>query len=174
MKGNKKTNVLMYIIGIIPIMWIAVLIAPYSNGGIVEIIQNFSVAINNPLKITICEDSVKVILIFLLIYGLGIGAYESTKKNYRRKEEHGSAKWGNAKSINKKYEQTPIYENKILTQNVAIGLNGRKHRRNLNVLICGGSGAGKTRFYGKPNVMQCGNSSLVVLDPKRRNFKRYR
>ena len=46
-----------------------------------------------------------------------------------------------------------------------IGLDGRKHRRNLNVLICGGSGAGKTRFYAKPNIMQC-NCSFVILDPK--------
>ena len=75
--------------------------------------------------------------------------------------------------LNKKYQQYPISENKILTQNVKIGLNGKKHRRNLNVLVCGGSGAGKTRFYAKPNIMQC-NCSFVALDPKRRAIKRYR
>src|SRR5699024_5008088 len=96
---------------------------------------------------------------------MAITLYISTKKNYRRREEHGSAKWGNATEINKKYKQTPIENNKILTQNVVIGLNGKKHRRNLNVLVCGGSGAGKTRFYCKPNVMQC-NTSMVILDPK--------
>lgn len=90
----------------------------------------------------------------------------ATKKNYRRRQEHGSAKWGNPKAINKKYKQKPFANNKILTQNVAIGLNGRKHRRNLNILVCGGSGAGKTRFFCKPNVMQCGDSSYVILDPK--------
>ncbi len=90
----------------------------------------------------------------------------ATKKNYRRREEHGSAKWGNPKAINKKYKQKPFANNKILTQNVAIGLNGRRHRRNLNILVCGGSGAGKTRFFCKPNVMQCGDSSYVILDPK--------
>ena len=52
-------------------------------------------------------------------------------------------------------------------------MNGKKHRRNLNVLVCGGSGAGKTRFYAKPNIMQC-NCSFVALDPKRRAIKRYR
>ena len=61
-----------------------------------------------------------------------------------------------------------LIKNKILTKNVKIGLNGRKHRRNLNVLVCGGSGAGKTRFYCKPNIMQA-NTSFVILDPKRRN-----
>ena len=77
------------------------------------------------------------------------------------------------KVLDKKYKQNPISDNKILTQNVKIGLDGKKHRRNLNVLICGGSGAGKTRFYAKPNIMQC-NCSFVCLDPKRRTFKRYR
>ena len=69
--------------------------------------------------------------------------------------------------------QFPKNQNKVLTQNVMLGFNAKKHRRNLNVLVVGGSGAGKTRFYGKPNVMQC-NSSYVILDPKRRNFKGYR
>ena len=96
---------------------------------------------------------------------MAITIYLSTKKNYRRREEHGSARWGNANEINKKYKQLPMDRNKLLTQNVCIGLNGKKHRRNLNVLVCGGSGAGKTRFYCKPNVMQC-NTSMVILDPK--------
>ena len=64
----------------------------------------------------------------------------------------------------KKYANKDKTENKLLTQNVAIGLDGRKHRRNLNVLVCGGSGAGKTRFYAKPNIMNA-NTSFVVLDP---------
>ena len=83
---------------------------------------------------------------------------------YRKGEEHGSAKWGNASQLSKKYADKNRYENIILTQNTRIGLDGRKHRRNLNVLVCGGSGAGKTRFYAKPNIMQA-NTSFVVLDP---------
>lgn len=77
----------------------------------------------------------------------------------------GSAVWGDAAKLDRKYRAVPDTENKILTQNVRIGLDGRKHRRNLNVLVCGGSGSGKTRFYCKPNLMQA-NTSLVVLDPK--------
>ena len=80
------------------------------------------------------------------MYGIAIGVYLSTEHNYRRREEHGSAKWGTAGSVNKKYANKDKTQNKLLTQNVAIGLDGRKHRRNLNVLVCGGSGAGKTRF----------------------------
>ena len=62
--------------------------------------------------------------------------YETTRKNYRRNEEHGSAKWGNAVSLNKKYRQKDNY-NKILTKNVSLGINGKKHRRNVNVLVVG-------------------------------------
>ena len=119
----------------------------------------------NPFKIQLCEDSVKTVLTLLLVYGIAIGVYLSTEHNYRRREEHGSAKWGAAGSVNKKYANKDKTENKLLTQNVAIGLDGRKHRRNLNVLVCGGSGAGKTRFYAKPNIMNA-NTSFVVLDPK--------
>ena len=96
---------------------------------------------------------------------MAIGIYFSTRRNYRRREEHGSAKWGNADALNKKYRDKDPSENKLLTQNVRIGLDGKKHRRNLNILVCGGSGAGKTRFFCKPNAMQC-NTSFVVLDPK--------
>ncbi len=89
----------------------------------------------------------------------------ASPRNYRRREEHGSARWGRPKMMNVKYQSKTPEQNKILTQRVRIGLDGRKHRRNLNVLVVGGSGAGKTRFYAKPNVMQA-STSYVVLDPK--------
>ena len=119
----------------------------------------------DPFRVEICEDSLKTVLIFLLCYGLGIGIWMSSDRNYRRREEHGSARWGSARQIDSKYADKDIYHNKILTQNVAIGLDGRKHMRNLNVLVCGGSGSGKTRFYAKPNILNA-NTSFVVLDPK--------
>ena len=123
-------------------------------------------AMNDPFHIELCEDSVKAVLVLLLCYGMGVGIYFSTRRNYRRREEHGSAKWGSASAVNKKYAQQPKSENKLLTQNVAIGLNAKKHRRNLNTLVIGGSGAGKTRFFCKPNLMQCCRNSYFVLDPK--------
>lgn len=123
--------------GITPIIWLAVLIAPYTNEGIIVIIEQFSSIMSKPFNFIWCENSLRTILIFLAIYIFGISIYVATRKNYRRREEHGSAQWGNAKSINKKYKQEPFENNKILTQNVSIGLNGRKHRRNLNVLVCG-------------------------------------
>lgn len=168
-----KTNIVLYILGGIAVIWIALLIAPCVSGGLIGIITNFPQKMNNPFKIEFCKDSLKTILIFLSAYLLGIGIYLSSKRNYRRGKEYGSAIWGVAEQVNKKYMQRPQHKNKILTQNVKIGLKAQKHRRNLNTLVCGGSGAGKTRFYVKPNIMQC-NCSFVVLDPKRRNFKRYR
>ena len=162
---ENRTSLILAACGIVPVVWFALLTAPYVDGGIVEIIGGLPEAINQPFQITVCEDSVKTVLIFLLAYGMGIGIYLSTRRNYRKREEHGSAKWGNAGTLNKKYRDKDPTQNKLLTQNVRIGLDGRKHRRNLNILVCGGSGAGKTRFFCKPNAMQC-NTSMVILDPK--------
>ena len=160
-----RTSILLYALGLIPAVWLALLIAPAFGGGLPNLIQNLAVVFGNPFHIVWCEDSVKTVLIFILAYGMGIGIYICTARNYRHREEHGSARWGSARSVNKKYGSKDTTGNKILTQQVAIGLDGRKHRRNLNVLVCGGSGAGKTRFYAKPNIMQA-NTSFVVLDPK--------
>ncbi len=160
-----KTNLILYACGIIPVVWLGLLIAPALSGGLPELIENLSTVFNNPFHIELCKDSGKAVLILLLCYGMGIGIYLSTARNYRRREEHGSAKWGVPGTVNKKYADKEKTHNKILTQNTAIGLDGRKHRRNLNVLVCGGSGSGKTRFYAKPNIMQA-NTSFVCLDPK--------
>ena len=163
-QDEKRIRKIFYILGIFPIVWIALLLAPYTKGGLIEIIKNGSIALNDPFKIVIVENSIRTIFIILIIYIFSILLYESTRKNYRRRKENGSAKWGNAKELNKKYKQPNNY-NKILTKNVSVGLNGKKHRRNVNVLVIGGSGAGKTFSYCKPNVMQC-TSSYVILDPK--------
>lgn len=164
-EDTKITTIILSICGIIPTIWFALLIAPSVDGGLAQIMKDFSSVMNNPFNIIWCSNSLRVLLLCLLIYGCAIALYISSKGNYRRGEEHGSAKWGSPKFVNKKYYQTPKENNKLLTQNVAIGLNAKKHRRNLNILVCGGSGAGKTRFFCKPNIMQC-NTSFVVLDPK--------
>lgn len=163
--NSQKTSIILSVCGIVPVVWFALLTAPYVSGGMVEIVNGLPVAMSHPFAIRMCEDSLKTVLLFLLAYAMGIGIYFSTRRNYRRREEHGSAKWGNTGTLNKKYRDKDPSANKLLTQNVRIGLNGRKHRRNLNILVCGGSGAGKTRFFCKPNAMQC-NTSFVILDPK--------
>lgn len=162
-RGNNP--LILCLFGILPVVWLGLLIAPAAHGGLPEIVARFPAAMNNPFKIELCEDSLKTVLFLLCAYGLGIGIFLSSRRNYRRGEEHGSAKWGNARAVNKKYRAGKPEENKLFTQNVRMGLDGRKHRRNLNTVVVGGSGAGKTRFYAKPNLCQA-NTSFVVLDPK--------
>lgn len=160
-----RSNLILFAVFLIPVVWAALLTAPSLSGGLPEILANLTAAMNNPFHIEWVDDTPKCILLFVAAYGMGIGIYYSTRRNYRRREEHGSARWGGAAAVCKKYRDKDPQKNKILTQNVRIGLDGRKHKRNLNVMVVGGSGSGKTRFYAKPNVMQA-NTSFVILDPK--------
>lgn len=141
------------------------LIAPYMDEGLIHAIPYLSEALNHPFTIQWTDSTIKTIGIFLVIYVLGVGMYLSSAKNYRRTEEYGSAKWANPITVCKKYANKDYFANKVFSQNIRMGLDGKKHRRNLNTVVIGGSGAGKTRFYAKPNIMQC-NTSFVVLDPK--------
>ena len=169
-----KSKYLIYLLGIIPCVWLGLLVAPTIDGGLIQIISDFSDIISHPFRIRLCKDSLTTVLVLIAAYGMGIGIYLSTKRNYRRGEEHGSAKWGDATEVNKKYKAKENEPNKVFTQNVAMGLNGKKHRRNLNTVVVGGSGAGKTRFYAKPNLYEVYRivksngtpSSFVCLDPK--------
>lgn len=164
-QDNRQAQLIFCLFGIIPVIWLGLLIAPAVSGGLPEIITVFPTAMNNPFHIVFCEDSLKTVLIVLCAYGMGIGVYLSTRRNYRRGEEHGSAKWGNARAVDKKYRDKRPEQNKLFTQNVRMGLDGRKHRRNLNTVVVGGSGAGKSFNLAKPNLMQA-NTSFTVLDPK--------
>ena len=165
MSAGRKETIIAGVAGIVPVTWLALKLAPYCEEGMFAAFARLDEILDKPFSITLCPGSLRMILILTLIYIMGIGIYISMQKNYRRGEEHGSARWGDASQVNRKYEAKPASENKLLTQNVRIGLDGRKHRRNLNVLVIGGSGAGKTRFYCKPNLMQA-NTSFVILDPK--------
>lgn len=162
---NQSTGWLLFLLGIVPVVWAALLVAPYFAGGLPEILFHMEEMTNYPFKVKIVEDTKKCVLIFLLAYGLLCGIYFSSRRNYRRGEEYGSAKWGNARAINRRYSSKAFTENKILTKGVRIALNVRKHYRNLNTLVVGGAGAGKTRYFCKPNVLSA-NTSLFVLDPK--------
>ena len=163
-RGNNPLVLCLF--GILPVVWLGLLIAPAAHGGLPEILARFPAAMNDPFHIELCGDSVKTVLVLLCVYGLSIGVFLSSRRNYRRGEEHGSAKWGNARAINKKYRAIKPEENKIFTQNVRMGLDDRKHRRNLNTIVVGGSGAGKTRFYGKVNLYQASTTSYLCLDCK--------
>lgn len=167
MKQDKFSagSIILYATGLIPAIWLALIVAPSLSGGLPEILKNLNAAFENPFHIALCGDSLKTVLIFIITYTMGIGIYLSTSRNYRRREEHGSACWGSIRAICKRYKSVHIFENKLLTQNTRISYDSHKHRRNLNTVVVGGSGSGKTRFYAKPNIMQA-NTSFVILDPK--------
>ena len=164
---NQKTIYALFGILSVFVIWLALMVAGCYEEDIklFELLDRLTIAMNNPTHITLNEYSLKAVLIFLFLYAMGIGVYFSSRENRRPGEEHGSARWGNVKSVVKRYMDKDSYKNIILSQNMRLGLNAKKHRRNLNVLVVGGSGAGKTRFYAKPNLMQC-NTSFIVADPK--------
>ena len=164
---NQKTIYILLGILSVFVIWLALMVAGCYEEDIklFELLDRLTAAMNNPAHITLNKYSLKAVLIFLFLYAMGIGVYFSSRENRRPGEEHGSARWGNVKSVVRRYMDKKSYKNIILSQNMRLGLNAKKHRRNLNVLVVGGSGAGKTRFYAKPNLMQC-NTSFIVADPK--------
>ena len=167
MRQNRFSTgrIVLYCLGALPVIWIALLIAPFAGGGLIGAAGSMGTAMSRPFHIEICEDSLRTVLLFLFAYALAVTVSLSSERNYRRREEHGSARWGNTARINRKYAGGSVTDGKILLQHIGIGMDTRRHRRNLNVLVCGGSGSGKTRFYAKPNIMNA-NCSQIILDPK--------
>lgn len=160
--------VTMFLLLIPVVIWLALKVAMcYSTElKLFDILPLLTASLNQPFHLYLNEYSLKTILVFLFLYACGVGIYFTSSENRRPGEEHGSAKWGNVSSIARKYtDRKHRLKNLILSQSLALSLNAKSHRRNLNVLIVGGSGAGKTRFYAKPNIMQC-NTSFVIADPK--------
>ena len=152
----------------LPFVWWAAAITACAitpDKNFIQILETLSEKLEQPFFITYTPYTFKCILIFTAAYFLGIGIYESQKRNYRRGVEHGSAKWGNVSEICRRYCEKQYTQNLLLTQHFRMGLDGYKHKRNLNVLVVGGSGAGKSRTYAIPNIMQC-NCSMVITDPK--------
>ena len=167
-QNNKKSMIILFILLIPAVIWFALKTAGCydSDKKLFEMIELLAGSLNKPQNIVFNKYSLKAVLIFLFFYAMGIGVYFSSNENRRPGEEHGSAKWGDTSKVSKKYKDNKDrFNNLILSQNLALSLNAKLHRRNLNVLIVGGSGAGKTRFYAKPNILQC-NTSFIILDPK--------
>ena len=154
------------LLGIIPTVWLALLVAPALGGGLPAILAQLTVGLEQPFQITWTQDTPRCVLLFLLIYGIAVGCVYSSGYNYRRREEHGSAKWGDAKTLDRKYADKDRLNNRVFTAHVSMGLDTHKHRRNLNTLVVGGSGSGKTRFYCLINLLQQIFCSWIVLDCK--------
>ena len=158
---------MIWLAGLPVIWWVAILLADAIQPGrnLFELMEVLTEKLNHPFQFHYTEYTFKSMLVCTLLYAAGIGIFYSSQKNYRRGEEHGSARWGDARQICKKYSQKPYSQNILLTQNFRISLDTHKHRRCLNILVVGGSGAGKSRGFALPNIMQC-CCSMVITDPK--------
>lgn len=160
-----KLPMLLLMLG--PVLYLAAVLASgYEDGmNIIELMGRFAELVERPFSLRWTGHTLKFMLVAVVAYGVTILFLFSTKENKRTGEEHGSARWGSARQLDRKYRDKDPERNTVLTQHVSMSLDGRKHRRNLLQIVVGGSGSGKTRFFAKPNLMEA-NCSYVVCDPK--------
>lgn len=147
------------------VVWLGILASDCCEEGVklTEFLSLFSERLQHPFRLSLNGYTVRCVFAALCMYALAVGYYYTSKGNKRTGEEYGSAKWGDAAALNRKYRDKT--DNIILSQHISMGLDGRRHKRNLNVIVVGGSGAGKTRGYVLPNIMEC-NCSYIIADPK--------
>ena len=162
----KKMHPIVWAILCLPVVYFAMVAASVYIPGenIFALLERISTMVRRPDLLRWTAYTPRFLLVFLLFYGGGVLLYYADHENRRPGEEYGSAKWGNARELNKRYADQNG-KNVILTKRVSIGLDGYKHRRNLNILVVGGSGSGKTRFFCKPGIMSV-NCSYLIIDPK--------
>lgn len=162
----KKMHPIVWAILCLPVVYFAMVTASVYIPGenIFALLERISAMVRRPDLLRWTAYTPRFLLVFLLLYGGGVLLYYADHENRRPGEEYGSAKWGNARELNKRYADRDG-KNVILTKRVSIGLDGYKHRRNLNILVVGGSGSGKTRFFCKPGIMSV-NCSYLIVDPK--------
>ena len=159
---RKSNDTLFYLIGIVPVVWLALLLAQSLGGGLPELLRNLTSALEQPTNIIWTDKSLPTILICLAAYGMAVLLYRTNQGRTRDGEEHGSAAWATPASVNAQFAQKDSIP---LTQHVRLGLDTHKHRRSLNVLVIGGSGAAKTRSFVLPNILTA-NTNYVITDPK--------
>ena len=162
----KKVNPVVWAALAVPVIYAAIVLAcSYETGtNLFTLVERFGLLLGRPDLLRWTAYTPRCILGALVCYGLAVSLYYSDHENRRPGEEYGSAKWGSARELNKQYAD-PNGKNVVLTKHVSIGLDGYKHQRNLNILVVGGSGSGKTRFFCKPGIMSV-NCSYLIVDPK--------
>lgn len=167
-RSRKPTDYLLWVVFFVPLLWLAVALAQARSeaGNLAQMLEILSALANAPFSVRWTENAPKLVLIVSILYPMCVIYYVTEQADLRPGGEYGTARWGNAKSLNRKYrDRRHPRSNYLFTQNVRMGMDSHKHRHNLNVMVIGGSGAGKTRFYVKPNLMQS-ICSYIVLDPK--------
>lgn len=167
-RNNRSTMLYFAVAGAVLTAYAAIRAAPFFDRGIIWILTNLDAVLFSG-RMVITDETVKLVLGAEMIYSLSVLYYMSSRKNRRRGEEYGSAKWGDARVLNKKYSQDMEHD-RILTANCRIGYDSTKHERNLFTCVVGGSGAKKTRGYVIPNILQM-SGSMVILDPKGENVR---
>lgn len=167
MKQQNNSNLLPWLLLAVPVLWTgAALASGYREGmTIFDLMGRFSIILERPFDIRWTPYTLKFMVVALVLYAFAITLYFSSRQNKRPGEEHGSAHWGNVHTLNLKYRDKDPHNNVILTQNLRMSLNGRKHLRNLLQIVVGGSGSGKTRYVVKPNLYEA-NASYIATDPK--------
>ena len=150
------------------VLWLAAIAAyAYEDGmNLFQWMGRFSQVLERPFAIGWTAHTPKFMLVSLIIYAFGIALYYSGRENRRPGEEYGSAKWGDPRALCRKYMDHQHKDaNIILTQRVRLGMDGYITQRNMNILVIGGSGSGKTRYFCKPGLYSA-NCSYLVTDPK--------
>ena len=140
--------------------------------GLAGVLAAVNDLLAQPLPVYFTSQTPRFLLLGTALYAVVVIVVTSDQKNTRPGEEHGSARWGNVFALNRKYADK-AGPNLLLTRHFRIGVDGYKHKHNTNILVVGGSGAGKTRTYAVPNVLEAARSgpagkgcSLVITDPK--------
>ena len=161
-RTDRTAGILYRLFFYLPVIWAALLIAQSLGGGLPDLFSTLAAALEHPFQIQWTDKSLLTILICTGVYIMSLCIYDAESGRTRDGEEHGSAMWGSPRQVNAQFCQK---QNKILTRHVRLGLDTHKHRRSLNVLVIGGSGAAKTRGYVKPNILEA-NTNYVITDPK--------
>ena len=153
------------LLGIFSVYLAVAAASAYEEGSNIFVwMGRFSEVLKRPSLLHWTPYTVKCIVVVLLLCAFAVLLYRSDREKRRPGGEYGTAKWETAEVMNQKYADKDG-PNVILTQHVSIGMDGYKHQRNLNVLVVGGSGSGKTRYFCKPGLMDA-NCSYLVVDPK--------
>lgn len=167
--SRKKPSVLFLILGALLAGYVGYLIGGAWIPGMQlnDFMERFNLVCAAPFENYFNENTGKTIAIAVVIYAMAVVMYYTAQRNFMSGKEFGTAKLETPQKINKILMDKDANFNRILSQNVKMSLNFRKLKLNGNILICGGSGAGKTFYEVKPNLMQMPHHcSFICTDPK--------
>ena len=166
---KKKPSLIFILVGAVLSGYLGYLINGAWTEGIAfnDFMNRFNEVCAVPFANYYNSNTVNAVAIALCIYAMAIIMYYTSQRNYMPGKEYGTARFENPKQVNKILADKDENFNRILSQNVKMSLDFRKLKLNGNILICGGSGAGKTFYEVKPNLMQMPhNCSFICTDPK--------